>query len=203
MSTAPTAAASGRKAETQSRILRSAMRLFAEHGYEQTTIAAVASEAAVSRSAVFWHFGDKASLFAEASRQLLVPFVEELERSVERLDARQRVFELFSFYEAFVEKNRKTIETFVRWVLESPELRESLQGQLFWLHDTFARDVREALEEVITDPAQAVAISAALVALLDGNLLLSFLDPDPDSRNSRRQGLQAITALLLGDDARS
>jgi len=202
MSTVPTAAVTGRKAETQARILRAAMRLFAEHGYERTTIAAVASEAAVSRSAVFWHFGDKASLFTEASRQLLVPFVEELERNVERLDARQRVLELFSFYEAFVEKNRKTIETFVRWVLESPELRESLQGQLFWLHNTFARDVREALEEVIDDPAQAVAISSALVALLDGNLLLSFLDPDPQSRNSRQQGLQAITALLLGDGTR-
>lgn len=200
MSTVPTAAASGRKAETQARILRSAMRLFAERGYERTTIAAVAAEAGVSRSAIFWHFGDKATLFAEASRQLLVPFVEELERSVERLDGRERVLELFSFYEAFVEKNRTTIETFVRWVMESPELRDSLQGQLFWLHDTFARDVREALEEVVSEPAQAASLSAALVALLDGNLLLSFLDPDPDSRNSRRQGLRAITALLLGDE---
>lgn len=203
MSTAPTAAAPGRKAETQTRILHSAMRLFAERGYERTTIAAVAAEAEVSRSAVFWHFGDKATLFAEASRQLLVPFMEELERSVEHLDGRARVLELFSFYEAFVEKNRATIETFVRWVLESPELRESLQGQLFWLHDTFARDVREALEEVVHDPAQARSLAAALVALLDGNLLLSFLDPDPESRKSRLQGLQAITALLLGGDERS
>jgi len=203
MSMAPTAVASGRKAETQARILRSAMRLFAERGYERTTIAAVASEASVSRSAVFWHFNDKATLFAEASRQLLVPFVEELERSLEQLDARERVLELFSFYEAFVEKNRGTIETFVRWVLESPELRESLQGQLFWLHDTFARDVREALEVVVSEPADAASLSAALVALLDGNLLLSFLDPDPDSRNLRRRGLQAITSLLLGGDKRS
>ena len=49
--------------------------LFAQRGYERTTIAAIASEAQVSRAAVFWHFGDKANLFQESCRELLVPFV--------------------------------------------------------------------------------------------------------------------------------
>ena len=43
-----------------------------------TSVSAIAARAGVSPSAIFWHFGDKATLFQEAFRTLLVPFVEEL-----------------------------------------------------------------------------------------------------------------------------
>jgi len=190
----------GRKAETQARIIRAAMGLFVERGFERTSIAMVASEAGVSRGAIFWHFGDKATLFQEALRRLLVPFIDELAKSIMHLDPRQRLFELFSVYEQFVDKNRETIETFVRWVLESPTLRASLQGQLFALHDSFARDIRETLDELLGGRAEAAALSAALISQLDGNLLLSFLDANPENRRLRGEGLRAMAALLLGDE---
>jgi TetR/AcrR family acrAB operon transcriptional repressor len=193
----------GRKAETQARILRAAMALFARGGYERTTIAAVAAEAGVSRAAIFWHFGDKANLFAEATRRLLVPFLHELERTLRNVDPRERVFELFSVYEEFVEKNRDTVETFMRWILESPPMRAALREQLFFLHDNFARDLRESLEGVLHDDAEAASLSAALVALLDGILVLSFVDPDPESRRLRREGLQSIMSRVLGPGPRS
>jgi AcrR family transcriptional regulator len=188
----------GRKAATQARILRAARTLFARRGYERTTIAAIAGEAEVSRATVFWHFGDKANLFQEACRELLVPFLQAIEGSIDSEDPRERMLVLFSVYEQFVEKNRETIETFVRWVMESPTLRDSLQQQLFFLHGQFARDMRSALEEALGDSSQAASYAAALVALLDGNLLLSFLDPDPKERQLRREGLRAISALLMG-----
>ena len=87
--------------------------------------------------------------------------------------------------------------------MESPTLRDSLQKQLFFLHGQFARDMRGALEEALGDPGQAASYAAALVALLDGNLLLSFLDPDPKERQLRREGLHAISALLMGRAPRS
>jgi TetR/AcrR family acrAB operon transcriptional repressor len=195
--------ADGKKAATQSRILRAARTLFAQRGYERTTIAAIADEAQVSRAAVFWHFGDKANLFQESCRELLVPFLQAIEGSIDNEDPRERMLVLFSVYEQFVEKNRETIETFVRWVMESPTLRDSLQKQLFYLHGQFARDMRSALAEALGDSAQAASYAAALVALLDGNLLLSFLDPDPKERQLRREGLHAISALLLGRTPRS
>lgn len=188
----------GKKAATQARILGAARSLFAQRGYERTTIAAIASQAQVSRAAVFWHFGDKANLFQESCRELLVPFLQGIEGSIDNVDPRERMIVLFTVYEEFVEKNRETIETFVRWVMESPTLRDSLQKQLFSLHDDFARDMRGALAEALGDPSQAASYAAALVALLDGNLLLSFLDPDPKERQLRREGLHAISTLLLG-----
>jgi AcrR family transcriptional regulator len=192
----------GRKAATQARILSAARALFAEHGFERTTIAMVASESGVSRAAVFWHFGDKANLFQESCRELLIPFLQELGRSIDDADPRERMLVLLSVYEEFVEKNRETIETFVRWVLESPSLRATLQKQLFELHGQFARDMRGALTDAIGDSSQAPALAAALVSLLDGNLLLSFMDPDPEARRLRHEGLRAISTMLLGDSAK-
>lgn len=189
---------SGRKAVTQARILRSAMRHFADEGYERATIAKIAEDAGVSRATVFWHFTDKANLFAEVMREFLVPFVHAIENSSARLaDPRERVLELISVYEAFVEKNRETIETLVRWVLESPSLREALQSQLFALHNQFARDVREALVAALGDEARAAPIAEAFMALLDGTLLLSFLDPEAHAQQLRRAGLREIANSLL------
>ncbi len=106
------------KAATQDRILRAAGELFVAQGYEGTTIAEVAERAGVSRATVFWHFGDKATLFQEGCRRMLVPFIEQFRDSLEHLDAQKRTFELFNAYDAFVSQYLGTIETFVRWALE-------------------------------------------------------------------------------------
>ena len=187
----------GRKAATQARILDAAVTLFSARGFERTSVSAIAARAAVSPAAVFWHFGDKATLFQEAFRTLLVPFVEELKESLPRLDSRERFFELFEVYERFVTTNRETIEAIVRWVMESRALRESLRKPLFSLHDAFAADLRESLASLTGSPRQARALAECLIALLDGNLLLSLLDSDERKQELRREGLMAIAELIL------
>lgn len=188
----------GRKAATQARILRAAVELFSARGYEGASVSAIASRARVSHSAVFWHFGDKATLFQEAFRELLRPFVRELESGAAELDSRKRFFELFLLYERFVSANRETIETIVRWVMESRALRETLRKPLFDLHDIFVSDLRAGLEGLRLPPARARALAACLVALLDGNLLLSLLDPDESKRALREEGLRTIAELIAG-----
>lgn len=186
-----------RKAETQARILEAAIALFAERGYERTSITAIASQAQVSRSAVFWHFGDKETLFQEAFRRMLVPFVEQFKASLGHLDPRKRLFELFEVYEGFVEEHRAEIEPIVRWVLESPKLRASLRKPLLALVDQFVRDVCESFEEMVPDAEEALALSAGFVSLLNGNLVLSFVDGNPRSQTLRREGLRRIARRTL------
>jgi len=57
-------------AETREAILRAAARLFAEHGFQATTIKAVATEAAVSSATVYATFGSKARLIVALLEQL-------------------------------------------------------------------------------------------------------------------------------------
>jgi TetR/AcrR family transcriptional regulator len=187
----------GRKAATQARILRAAIELFSARGYEGASVSAIASRARVSHSAVFWHFGDKATLFQEAFRSLLEPFLRELESGAEEPDSRKRFFEQFLLYERFVSRNRETIETIVRWVMESRALRETLRKPLFDLHDRFVADLRAGLEGLNLGPGVARAMAAGLVALLDGNLLLALLDPDESKRAVREEGLRTIAELIV------
>jgi AcrR family transcriptional regulator len=199
---APAAAApSNRKAETQERILAAAMALFAERGFEGASISAIAAAARVSRATIFWHFGDKATLFQESCRRMLLPFIDEFRKSLEHVDARKRVLEFFSVYEGFVSQYLTTIETFVRWALESRTLRSALQKPLFALHDQFVRDIRQAFLELWGDPGEASELATAFIAMMDGNLLLGLMETSAHNRELRAAGLRRVAELVL--EARS
>ncbi len=185
------------KAATQARILDAAVALFSARGFDRTSIGSIAARAGVSRAAVFWHFGDKQTLFQHVCKEMLLPFIEQLQQSLQHLDHRARLFEMFNVYESFGAKNRHTIQTIVRWVLESPKLRASLRQPLLALHEAFARDVRESVTALIDDPNEADALAAGLVSLLDGNLVLSLLDTDAHSQALRGAGLRALARLAV------
>jgi hypothetical protein len=59
------------------------------------------------------------------------------------------------------------------------------------------RDFRTAFEEMSLGAQEADALSAAVVSMLDGNLLLSLLDPDPQKHERRRAGLRRFTERAL------
>ena len=166
------AQSAGRKAATQARILGAAVALFSVRGFERTSISAIASRAGVSRSAIFWHFGDKASLFQEAFRTLLVPFVDKLKESLDPLDPQVACEERFP----------PDLPT-------DPLLRP--------LCDEFAADVRKTLEKLDENPERARRLAAGMMALMDGWLLLSFLDSDAGKQELRREGVRAIAELVL------
>jgi len=187
----------GRKALTQARILEAAAGLFMTRGYERTSISAIATQASVSRAAIFWHFGNKAGLFEETCRRLLGPFFEEVRSSLQHLAPRKRLFELFAVYESFVSAYRGPIESFVRWALESPQAWATLQGPLFEMHDEFMADIRQTLEELLPDRRAAEPLAAALAATLDGNLLLDVLEASDANREIRRLGLRRMAELAL------
>lgn len=192
----------GRKEETQERIVAAALALFATRGYERASIAAIAAHARVSRAAIFWHFGDKEGLFRETFRRMLVPFFAELSASLEHVPPRERVFEILTAYERVVDENEAAIRSFVRWLLESEKLRATLRETLFALHDALVKDVSETLVQAGGEPEGSAALGAALVALLDGNLLLALLDPNARHRELRRAGLRRLVQLAIesGDE---
>jgi AcrR family transcriptional regulator len=186
-----------RKAETQARIIRASMELFATRGYEATSISAIAAKAEISRGAVFWHFGSKAALFREACKRFFIPFWREVERDLAALSARERILSLFELYEQFVSVNLDTIQALVRWVLESPTMRESLRGELLSLHAMFTNDLRQAIAELRGDPAEAEQLTTSLISLLAGNLLFGVIDPGVAQHEARKQSLRAIAEQLV------
>ncbi|ONK11364.1 TetR family transcriptional regulator [Streptomyces sp. MP131-18] len=67
MSETPRVPRAERRRRTEERILAAARELFAQHGFERTTIRAVASAAAVDPALVMQYYGSKSKLFARAA----------------------------------------------------------------------------------------------------------------------------------------
>src|ERR1700748_2172998 len=82
-------AAQGRA--TRGQLIEVATRLFAEHGYEDTSIEAVLSAAGVSRGALYHHFAGKEALFeavvAEGSLRVHPQLTESLAGCTDPVDA--------------------------------------------------------------------------------------------------------------------
>lgn len=185
-----------RKAVTRDKILQAAMALFSQRGFEHTTVTQIAKRAGVSRAAIFWHFSDKATLFGEAAAQFFVPFRDQLKENLLHVEPERRLVEIYAVYERFVTDNRGAIQAFVRWVMESAELRQSLQPLLLQLHEQFRQDVEVTLRELLPEGHDAEALATGLVMLLDGNLILGLVDPDPRGPERRGAAVRAFAALL-------
>lgn len=71
MSDASTGVASQEAVETRDRILSAAERLFAERGFEATSVRDITAEAGCNVAAVNYHFGGKENLYVETFRGLL------------------------------------------------------------------------------------------------------------------------------------
>ncbi|MGH2540389.1 MAG: TetR/AcrR family transcriptional regulator [Actinomycetota bacterium] len=66
---------SPRNAKTQAkrdRIVASAMRTFAEHGYAGAKVEDIADEIGIAKGSIFQHFGSKAGLFLQAYKQAVL-----------------------------------------------------------------------------------------------------------------------------------
>ena len=75
---------SARSDETRRRLVETATRLFAERGYDGTSVKELAASAGISQGSIFWHFGSKQGLlfevvdsaFASWEREVLAPLID-------------------------------------------------------------------------------------------------------------------------------
>ena len=62
---------------TRERILKAAQRLFADHGYQDTSVRAVVARAQVNQAAINYHFGGKDGLYREVLRATIRALTEQ------------------------------------------------------------------------------------------------------------------------------
>jgi TetR/AcrR family transcriptional regulator len=123
MAPAPTADARGE-------IVRAATRLFAAHGFEATSLQAVAEAVGVTKQAVLHHFTSKEHLRAAVLEAMLVHWNEALPRLLLAASASDERFEtVFGALVAFFSSDPDRARLLVREALDRPrEMRDVLRG---------------------------------------------------------------------------
>jgi AcrR family transcriptional regulator len=191
-------AASGKRAAqgraTRGQLIEVATRLFAEHGYEGTSIEAVLSAAGVSRGALYHHFAGKEALFeavvSAVSEQVTVKLTETVQGCADPLDA-MRTAAL-----AWIDLAADSVIQRVVLV-DAP----SVLGWDRWraMDDGRTLGAMRVMLQAISDsgrlPAELVGpFSHMILAALDEIVLV--IARAPDSEAAAAEGRTAVQALL-------
>jgi AcrR family transcriptional regulator len=88
---------------TKDRILNSAEVLFAEHGFNETSLRIITSVADVNLAAVNYHFGSKKILIQAVIDRYFITFTEYLEKEFAQYESHEKVLTTQALLESLVE----------------------------------------------------------------------------------------------------
>lgn len=178
--TAASASAKSREQQrqhTRHRILRAAVRCFAEAGFEAASLARIASDAGVKKALVQYHFTTKEVLWQEAAEQLWSERNERLARFMASRDGASLAQMLRPAFTALVEFTREQPEWL--WFMFHEAQGDSPRRR--WLLDHFLRDdyklgqgfVRQCQEQGLIRNASPLHLLHLISGALTYNLLVA------------------------------
>ncbi|MFE0019446.1 TetR/AcrR family transcriptional regulator [Amycolatopsis sp. NPDC059021] len=168
-----------KKRQTRRLIADTAIRLFSEQGYEQTTVAQIAAAADVATKTFFNHFPSKeAVLFPDTGRNAAVaveviagrkpgePVADLLARAYEAMLAGYRA-------ESAGRDDRTLMELYTRLIMTVPALQAKALRLEFAEQRTIAGALREAYPDTL-DAISAAAVVGAMAGAVQGAALTSL-----------------------------
>lgn len=192
-----------KKARTRAELQRHALRLFAERGYEATTVEDIAGAAEVARSTFFRYFATKEDvvlfddvdpLFEEAlaavptGTPLLVALIEAMRATFAELDEQKRAHE----------------ELRMRLVRTVPEIAAALRARGAWDVEQVARFVASALGrtsediEVVTLAGALTGARFAAQSLVAREPHRSYVDTTLEILERLRGGIPLVDEPVVG-----
>jgi AcrR family transcriptional regulator len=177
-----------RRGNTRQRIQDVAVELFAEQGYEKTSLREIAERLEVTKAALYYHFKTKEEIIVSLFEDLTKP-IEELiewgERQPHSLETKQEIVRRYSqaLTEAaplfrFMQENQATV-------------RELSIGEMF---KNRMLGVRGIIVDPDADLVDQVRCVSALFTLHAGMFLLQDLEADPEDK--RKAVLEVATDLV-------
>ena len=126
------------------RLQNAAFELFAEQGFEQTTIAEIAARAGLSKRSFFNHFADKREVLfspgSERQREIIVREIAACPEADAPLDAVVRSLQAVA--EEMFQERRDAVIRRSRIIEATPELQERELGKRLALADAIAAALR-------------------------------------------------------------
>ncbi|EGR2446794.1 TetR/AcrR family transcriptional regulator [Vibrio cholerae] len=132
------------RSSTKEKILDVAEGLFAEYGFNDTSLRTITSKAGVNLASVNYHFGDKKTLVRAVLNRYLEAFMPEMKQSLERLNERDD-YDMAEVFEALRDPLRSLSELrpngTSRFMLLIGRGYTDVQGHLRWFITNRYNDV--------------------------------------------------------------
>ncbi|MFH9859146.1 TetR/AcrR family transcriptional regulator [Streptomyces sp. NPDC017202] len=165
-----------RRGDTRQRIQDVALELFAEQGYEKTSLREIAEHLQVTKAALYYHFKTKEEIIVSIFTDLTKPIEDLIEWGRSRphtLETKQEVLRRYS--QALSEA-----APFFRFMQENQATVRELQiGESF-------KDRMRGLRDIVIDPdaplADQVRCVSAIFTLHAGMFFLQDIEGDPEEK---------------------
>jgi AcrR family transcriptional regulator len=159
-----------RTAESDSRMLRAALKLIGQRGYRGTSLAAIGEEAGYSRGLVNERFGSKDGLLWVLVKNMLRAYRRDVRASEAELVGIERLCSLLDSHRRAVERN-EPIRALYALMFEAMGPIPQLQPEFQRLHDGF----RGAIEQIVREGIAAGAIHPEVDPAAQAVVLLGTL----------------------------
>ncbi len=182
--------------DARSKILETATKLFATHGYDSTSLSLVAKDASVSKALIFWHFENKENLYEAVLARTIEPYRIEPER-IAGQSVPDQVEHLIDLYYEFVTENVHSVRFFLSLFLRDDKRPDDFFSRVLDLYkhyrELLAGALRAGQEAGIFSPEiEPEAHSALILSSLNG-ILVQALTGETDVASPERlvKGLKA------------
>jgi TetR/AcrR family acrAB operon transcriptional repressor len=192
-------------AATRDSILDAAEKLFVEQGVSRTTLQHIATQAGVTRGAIYWHFDDKGALFNAMMERATLPFecalsvLGKADAAHVLDDLREFIVDIFRVTETNPQARRvfEIASLKVEFVSEMDAVRvRRRQSQGDWMTQVVERLKLAQSTGQIRQDVQPQVLATGLWAMMDG-LIRNWMF-EPASFDLIQTGDQLIRTMLDG-----
>ena len=168
--------------ETREKILVTATRLFAEQGYDSTSLSQVARQAKVSKALIFWHFDCKETLYRSALRRTLEPYFINVD-DLDGLGEKDQIARLIDLFYDFVHENVYSVRFFLSLILRGEQQPDESLRRVNELYRIFRNSLADIIVSgcsrgVFRSGTDAPREAALIMAALGGILIQQFMSDE-------------------------
>lgn len=181
------------KPDARGRLARAAMTLYAEQGFDQTTVAEIAGRAGLTERTFFRHFADKREVLfygMEMLRDLLVRAVADAPASATAMDAVGAAFEAAG---AVLQENPERVRLRDAIVSGNAELRERELIKLAAFASAMAAALRD---RGIPEPAASLAAETGVAVFKVAFARWVSQPGQPDLPGILRESMEELRGVL-------